>query len=208
MWRKIVFSICILSLVSMAGCASGSTPVQIASYPKAGEPASPARGAIVYEAFFVLEVDDLSRAAWEIARLAYASGGYVVSDAPASPEVGGHTRIVIAVPTYRYEEARRGLLRLGDLTSERSLGQTRTTGDHASSFSRLTIELYPKRVYPYAYRPTGWDPGRTFERALAVSVAIFRFGVDALIWLLVVAGPFFLVGWGIRRLLKKLPPSG
>jgi hypothetical protein len=204
MWRKIVLSIYILSLVSLAGCAPGSTPVQIASYPKGGEPSSTTRSDIVYEAFFVLEVDDLSQAAWDVSRLAYDCGGYVVSDSSTSPEVVGHTRMVIAVPTYRYEAARRGLLRIGKLTSERSLGQAPPSGSSASTFSRLTADLYPKRVYPYAYKPTGWNPGHTFEQALAVSVAIFRFGVDALIWLLVVAGPFFLVGWGIYRLVKKL----
>jgi hypothetical protein len=204
MWRKIILSVYTLALVSLAGCASGSAPVQIASYPKGGEPVPLVGKAIVYEAFFVLEVDNLSRAAWEVSRLAYDCNGYVVSDSAASPEVGGHARLVIAVPSYRYEAARRGLLRIGDLTSERSLGQAPPSGSSASTFSRLIVDLFPKRVYPYAYKPTGWNPGRTFEQALAVSVAIFRFGVDALIWLLVVAGPFFLMGWGIRRLVKKL----
>ncbi|MBN2550223.1 MAG: hypothetical protein JXB15_13755 [Anaerolineales bacterium] len=50
----------------------------------------------------------------------------------------------------------------------------------------------------------GWNPGRTLRSALGVFLSIFGFLADIIIWLLVVVGPFVLLGWGGMKLARRL----
>lgn len=69
-----------------------------------------------------------------------------------------------------------------------------------SAFSTITVTLTPQIPTPTpAPTPTptpapGWNPGQTFGDASTVLVKLFQGLVDVLIWLIVVFGPFVLVG--------------
>ena len=49
-----------------------------------------------------------------------------------------------------------------------------------------------------------WDPAVTFRTAFGVFLRIFQLLVDALIWIVVVAGPFVLMGVGLVVVLRRV----
>lgn len=53
-------------------------------------------------------------------------------------------------------------------------------------------------------RERRWDPAETFRAAFGVFLTLFQLLVDALIWILVVAGPFVLMGVGAVVVLRKV----
>jgi hypothetical protein len=73
-----------------------------------------------------------------------------------------------------------------------------------SLYSQISLELRPRTLAWRGIHIGAWDPGRTFARALQVSLAIFGFLADILIWLVVVLGPFVLLAWGVWALVARL----
>lgn len=53
-------------------------------------------------------------------------------------------------------------------------------------------------------RERRWDPAVTFRAAFGVFLRVFQLLVDALIWIVVVAGPFVLMGVGLVVILRRV----
>jgi hypothetical protein len=51
--------------------------------------------------------------------------------------------------------------------------------------------------------PPAWRPARTLQQAFSVFLSIFGFLTDILIWVVVVVGPFLLIGLGIGLIIRK-----
>lgn len=53
-------------------------------------------------------------------------------------------------------------------------------------------------------RERRWDPAATFRAAFGVFLQLFQLLIDALIWIVVVAGPFILMGVGLVAVLRRV----
>ena len=203
--RFILIIIALLAAL-LAACAGASTPKLIGSYPAgAGQnpPALYSSERLVYDGALELEVSNVSSAARQAENLAYDLGGYLSSSSSWKQQGRIHTTLVLCVPADHFEALYNRLLRLGSLISDNVYGQW-VSGYGPEYYSQLTLTLRP-RAFSLPELPSfGWNPLRTFERALGVFVDIFGFIVDLLIWVLVVAGPFVLIGLGIRALVRRL----
>ena len=204
--------LCVLALI-LSACAGGATPQLIGSYPKqvTSSPTyapPPANLLVVYNAYLELEVADTDRAAQRATQLAYDYGGYLVSSQSWFAEERKYTTLTLAVPVAQFEAARQALLRLGTLVGESISGDVIRTGhgaDEWNVFSNITVQLRPAAA-SFSLPPLprfGWSPVRTFEQAFGVFASIFTFLLDILIWIVVVVGPFVLIGLGVRALVRR-----
>jgi hypothetical protein len=192
----------------LAGC-SGSGPRQIASYPLDAlqYPPDPAP-VVVYAARLELETGDVDWAAARAIEQAEALGGYQAGAQFWIEDGWEWARLELAVPAGRFDELRRGLYALGTLIDEQGSGSLAGHPDRWGSppFSALTLVLCSQTLNGrLPAGSVGWDPLRTFQRAVSVMLVVFRFLADALIWVLVVTGPFVLLAWLVRALLRRLP---
>jgi hypothetical protein len=73
--------------------------------------------------------------------------------------------------------------------------------------STITVHLSERSSIKLPEFPD-WHAASTFAQAFSVAAAIFRFLLDAAIWIVVVIGPFVLIGWWVRKLwLRKKTPQ-
>ena len=182
-----------------AACSRAGGPEQIAAYPQGTSIARYARSSeqtLVYNATLDLEVWNVERATERAKEIAFEQDGYLVSAQSWYRDGEKHTNIVLAIPSYQFDRARDDLLRLGHLTGEWISSDLVSHGDAAQDiYAQITIYLQPQElVIPEISLPK-WRQVRTFERAWSVFVSIFSFLLDVIIWVLVVAGPFALIGW-------------
>ncbi len=195
----------------LTGCSVGSAPRRIASYPS-GAPQPPAEtypyqppGLLVYNASLVLRVWDPESAAGRAEGLAYEYGGYLVGTHTWKQDSQEIVSLTLAVPLYNFDSLHDDLLRLGKLESESAWGErTGYTPGGTPNYSQINVELRPRTMAWRGIHIGSWDPGRTFARALQVSIAVFGFLADILIWVIVVLGPFVLLAWGGWSLAKRL----
>jgi hypothetical protein len=210
MKKKILLLMTLIILV-LAACSTASEPRMIAAHP-AGEvpiavyPIEPPVGPIppvVYSASLDLKVGNLDHAVERAMSLAYENGGYLVSSQSWYQEDEKRTTLVLAVPADRFDAMHNGLLNLGSLVSEQVYGELLPYDNRGwETFSHITVNL----------RPRGWSlpsvdvpdlrPAHTFVQAWQVFTAIFGFLLDVVIWIVVVVGPFVLMGWGLIKLLQ------
>ncbi len=210
----------IIFLVSLllAGCSASSAPRLIAAFPLSDrqsfpEPPPPPvppnypqpPQTFVYQARLALEAWNPERAASRAEALAHEYGGYLVSSNANYTGAAEHLTVLLAVPVYNFHSLYGDLHDLGKVVGEQAWGEWRTyaPGD-GPSYSQITLDIAPRRFGLPAVLPDGWSPGRTFNSALRISGAIFRFLVDAAIWLLVVVAPFALLFLGLRFVIKRL----
>jgi len=202
---KLAFSIFFLAVLLLA-CSSSEGPEQIATFPIetpiAVSPRNP-DPAMVYNATLDLEVSNVERAAERAKETAFEQNGYLVSSQSWYQDGKKHMNVVLAVPAFRFDATRDELLRLGSLVGEWISSELiSNNGDYWETYSQITLYLHPKdSTLPQISLPE-WRPISTFEKAWGVFVLIFGFLLDIVIWVLVVAGPFVLIGWGIRRLIQ------
>lgn len=84
--------------------------------------------------------------------------------------------------------------------------------DEAAPFRRVTPAHPQRQVCDQRYpdcdwrgdRERRWDPAVTFRAAFGVFLKLFQLLVDALIWIVVVAGPFVLMGVGAVVVLRRV----
>lgn len=209
--RWVGFCVILFLVIGLAGCAVGDeNPQLIASYPSTKQigtyPYEPQDLVVVYNADLVIEVLNVSRAADKAANLAYEYSGYLVSSQSWFQDGDLYTTLVIAVPVIHFEKVHRVLLGLGDLVNERVTGDLEPPGYGEyewGTFSHITLHLHPKdKVFP-SFNLPDWRPLNTFAKAWRVAGAIFGFLLDILIWVGVVAGPFFLAGWMVVVLYRR-----
>jgi hypothetical protein len=216
--------LCFLAAIFLGACST-STPKLIASAPSSNATStipyqSPNKGDVIYISYIEMEAYDINLTADRAAHLALNWGGY--ASPPSSWYVNGHLRtsVELSIPPAGFEGFRQELLKLGRLISERTSGSLSTYGD-SHPYAKVTLVLHPASPYGSRYKPPGYYPPlsqsspdfsrplRTIRAALGISTAIFAFLLDALIWMIVVVGPFFLIGWAtwvLSRKIKRLSP--
>jgi hypothetical protein len=197
-------------LLSLAACSGSSKPQLIASYPsKADTKSQPvAQEQFVYDAFMEMEAWDPEAAAERAEERADDYGGYLVSSQSWAQDRQSHIQLVLAVPAPNYEALHQVILDLGTLQNERVSGQWVNSryGSDWSVYSEITVTFHPRSAVRPVISTTGWNPVRTLERAWSVFVTIFGFLLDILIWVVVLVGPFILMGLGLRAVIRKLRP--
>ncbi len=206
MKTKLTFLLLLL-VVSSAACSSSTGPEQIAAYPNempiAVAPRYPDT-TVIYNATLDLEASNVERAAERAKEIAFEQNGYLVSSQSWYQDGEKHINIVLAVPAARFEDTRNDLLRLGSVIGEWISSELlHSQGETWETYSQITLYLHPRPVvFPDLSLPE-WRPVRTFERAWEVFISIFSFLLDVVIWVVVVAGPFVLIGWGIKLLVQR-----
>ena len=203
--KKLIFILVFISGL-LAGCSKATGPEQIAASPKeepiAVYPRSP-DSTVIYNATLDMEVSNVERAAERAKEIAFEQGGYLVSAQSWYRDGEKHSTVVLAVPVMRFDSTRDDLLRLGTLVGEWISSELISSGGHMrDTFSQITVYLHPKAsLIPEISLPK-WRPVRTFEKALDVFLSIFGFVLDIVIWIVVVAGPFALIGWGVFKVYR------
>jgi hypothetical protein len=194
--------------LALAAC-SGSAPQLIGAYPKGttGNVAPSEALLLVYNAYLTLDVADVDSAAERATQLAYDHGGYLVSSQAWYQDGRKYATLTLAVPVPRFDDLRSALLNLGTLVSETVSGEPKPIrGDDWNTFAHITVQFQP--AAPMISLPKlpdfGWNPGRTFGQAFGVFFSIFTFLVDALIWITVIVGPFVLMGFGLRAVVRRM----
>lgn len=206
--------LCAVCALALAACSGSATPQLIGSYPKGASPTyapPPENLLVVYDDYLELEVSNTDTAADRATRLASDYGGYLVSSQSWYQGGRKYTTLTLAVPVAQFEATRKALLRLGTLVSENVSGDLISTRYGADGWntrvaSNITVQLSPAfSVVTLPSLPaTGWNPARTFEQAFGVFASVFTFIVDLLIWVVVIVGPFVLMGLGVRAVVRRM----
>jgi hypothetical protein len=209
-FKRIFLGLVILGGLLVAGCAGALSPLQIAAHPRPTPIAVyPPYPDVVYRAVIELIVSDVDYSAERAAQLAYDHGGYLSSSTVWYSNGQKFITSELAVPGYNFESLRAALIALGQLDGEKTIGQELdpTHYDGYTKYANVTLHL---KSAGYKFPPvtsSGWDPLRTLQRAFDVFLTIFGFIVDILIWIVVVAGPFILIGlagwWLFRRIARS-----
>ena len=200
------FSIFVFLVFLLTSCAASAGPVQVAAFPRLTPIAKFPPDPILYRTYIEILVSDVDRAAETAAYRASANNGYLVSSNSWYTDGRKVISMELAVPTYNFENLRRDLLSLGQVVNESLSGQPANPSppDNLVGYSQITLQLNPTGYYlPPPVEPPGWHPLRTLQSAFSVFLSIFGFLTDILIWVVVVAGPFLLVGLGIGLIIRK-----
>jgi hypothetical protein len=196
-------------LLVLVSCSPGEEPVLIGSYPHISdtlpvEYPPMAQTTVVYNAYLELLVSNTDRSAEKVNTIALRNGGYLVSSQAWYQDSRRHFSITIAVPAYNYPSTYRSLLALGKLESERVTGELVSEGYGGwTPYSHISVHLKPRSKPLLSLPSFNWDPMNTLNSAFSVFVSIFGFLLDVLIWIVVVIGPFILIGWGVKAILTR-----
>ena len=199
-------SILVMLVFLLTGCAASAGPVQVASFPLATPIAKYPPDPIHYRTYIEILVSNVDRAAETAAYRATANNGYLVSSIPGTRMDAKSFRWKWSVPTYNFENLRRDLHGLGQVVNESLSGQpvNQPPYNHPVEYSQITLQLRPAGYYVSPpVNPPAWRPARTLQQAFSVFLSIFGFLTDILIWVVVVAGPFLLIGLGIGVIIRK-----
>jgi hypothetical protein len=199
-------SILVILVFLLTGCAASTGPVQVASFPLVTPIAKYPPDPILYRTYIEVLVSDVDRAAETASYRATVNNGYLVSSDSWYADGRKVISIELAVPTYNFENLRRDLHSLGQVISESLSGQPvyPPPYDYSGEYSQITLQLRPSGYYvPPPVMPPAWRPARTLQKAFSVFLSIFGFLTDILIWVVVVAGPFLLIGLGIGLIIRK-----
>jgi hypothetical protein len=205
MKRKLILLVSLI-VTFLAACSQAENPEQIAAHPMEEAIAVYSHfpeSMLVYNATLEMEVSNVERAAERAKQIAFEQGGYLVSTQSWYRDGERHTTVVLAVPAYRFDNTREEVLRLGKLVGEWvSSDLISPGGARQDVFAHITIYLHPREsILPEISLPK-WRPVRTFEKAWGFFLSIFGFILDILIWIVVVIGPFVLIGWGIKKAIQ------
>jgi len=174
----------------------------IASYPSLIAPEGVEN--IIYHASLLMEVRNVERAADKAILLAEHFNGYLVNSQSWFQNNEQYIHLVITVPVWYFEEMHVELLKLGRVKSEQISGDIIPGMEYAhGQYSHFTLQLHPKASAFGSVSLPDWRPIQTFQQAWGVFMAIFGFILDIVIWVLVVAGPFVLLGWLIKVWVSK-----
>ena len=201
-------SILVMLVILLTGCAATAGPVQVAAFPLATPIAKYPPDPIIYRSYIEVLVSDVDQAAETAAYRATANNGYLVSSDSWYADGRKVISMDLAVPTYNFETLRQDLLSLGQVVNESLSGQPANPPPYNQpiGYSQITLQLRPAGYYvppPVVPPPPAWRPVRTLQQAFSVFLTIFGFLADILIWVVVVAGPFLLIGLGIGLIIRR-----
>jgi len=194
----------ILLALLLAGCAPGSATM-IASYPQNSRP-RPAPTALNDSTRLSLQVNDVPSAADQAIDLTQRYSGWVIDRSCRGAGMDQIIELVLAVPPPTTSACAGRCLAWGR-SSTRPSGtapaavqpvRTRVISTWSSTrpLRRGTLSrLPPAREVVTRPRPS--------NRAWQVTAAIFTFLLNILIWIVVVGGPFVLIGLGILALVRR-----
>jgi hypothetical protein len=195
----------------LSGCSSAFTlqPAQVQAF-ATPVPIYPPRFDQLQHAYLEIISSDVDLAAARATRLTAEYGGSLLDS--SSWEMNGQRTISleIEVPGNSFEGLYSALRKLGrvgreDLYYDEVL---KSRFPYDMWVARITLMIVPTSSLIRPLPHVGWDPGATLQSAFAVFLKIFGLLVDVLIWVLVVAGPFLLIGlgiWWIARRLRHAP---
>jgi hypothetical protein len=206
------FLIFFLLILLLSACALADEPQLIAEHPAEQAiaiypvlPAPEPGHSIIYHANLLLEVHQVERTADKAIFFAQQFDGYLVNSQSWFQGNEQYIHLVLAVPAWHFADMHVELLKLGELQSEQISGDIISGYDTIQGqYSHFRLQLHPRGNAFGAISLPDWRPIQTFQQAWDVFTAIFGFLLDILIWVLVVAGPFAVAGWLIRRWVKKL----
>jgi len=194
----------------LAGCSVPAQTVQIAAYRQSTPIARyPSQIAKQYHASMEIRVANLEYALQEAYRLTSLYGGFVNHSFNWSAPGYQNITLEVFVPSEYFEALRQSFLGLGILIRESAPVEQLLPAPipPGPRYTQITLLLQAKQPAWLSIKTPGWNPAETFQRAFGVFMAIFGFIVDLLIWVVVVAGPFLLIGgviaWLIRRRSKS-----
>lgn len=208
----------VLALALVLTACSANGPQLIGAQPKqigSSGYTSPPNWPIIYNVYMEIEVANVDVAVQAAAQLArdyggYLAGGQLVDDGrwDAGTRNAEWSTVTLVVPAAQFDNAHNALLSLGRLIREDISGKPLGGApgeDLGSEFSNITVhfQLTPRGTWR-PWPSIGWNPARTFEQAFAWFVSIFAFLADIVIWVVVVGGPFVLMGWGAAVLWRRL----
>jgi hypothetical protein len=205
-----VFSIIILLSLVLFGCAnSASSPeisfephrTPIAIYPP-GIPRS-------YRANLEISVADVDIATAKAAQMIKEFDGNIVDSSAWYSRNQKNVKLEIDVPFRNFEGLHASLLGLGKILKESPAGNSTIPNYDTNSayemMSHISLMIISERAVAFPnFQIAGWNPLSTFRRAFNIFIRIFGFLVDILIWLLVVLGPFLLIGLGFWWLFRRV----
>lgn len=200
-------SILVILVFSFTGCTAFADPVQIATFPRLTPIAKYPPDTILYRSYIEILVSDVDRAAETAAHWASTYNGYLVSSNSWYSDGRKEISIELAVPTHNFENLRRDILSLGQVVNESLSGQPANSSpydDNPIKYSQISLQLRPAGYFlPSPVEPPRWHPFQTLQRAFSVFLSIFGFLTDIVIWIVVVVGPFLLIGLGMRVFILK-----
>jgi hypothetical protein len=195
----------------LASCSpEAPTPQQIAAYPQSSGrdwylPPAHEGGGLVYEAYLALDVRDPEAAAAEAERMAQDFGGYLINSYASYSQGTPTITLELRVPSHMFDAARQSFRSLGTLVRETVSGEWNNDYADWERYGQFTL-FFRQQTYPLSLpEPLDWNPGRTLQRALGLSVRLMSILIDLLIWVVVILGPFALVGWTVLWITRRLP---
>ena len=194
----------------ISGCISAAEPAQIAIFPKTTPIARyPSDITPQYNTTLEIWVSDLEHAVQEAYRLTARYNGFVKEFYNWQSKGRDIATLEIIVPSEYFDSLRLGFLSLGIVASESAVtGRVEPLPiQPGPRFSQITLQLQASRSTGMPLKPANWSPSNTFQRAFGVFMTIFGFIVDLLIWIVVVAGPFLIVGVLIFLLARRWSKS-
>jgi hypothetical protein len=195
----------LIILLFISGCSHTPAPQMIGFYPLDRSSVElPEKHTLVYHEVIELEVANTQRVTDQATRLVYDYGGYVAGSHSWLQEETEIVTLNLVVPTQHYSDFRAKVLNLGRLLRENRSGDmvNDISGNSKSYYLQITLFLIPSQGIISSFISPGWHPGQTFARAFSVLVNISGFLVDGLIWMIVVLGPFILIGWFTLRIIR------
>jgi hypothetical protein len=203
---------CLFLLISLlpttlilAACAS--SPEVIAAFPSSqGSYSFSSQSTyVVREAYLSMDVRYVDDAEEEIAGLARDQQGYMTGTSSYWADDRKFSSLSLEIPSSRYSDFRDGLDAIGNVTSEQlSTYTVNPPGYGYEEYTRVSINLSPEERLHVSL--PDWRPLHTLQSAFNVFVDIFGVILDILIWIVVVAGPFVLIGWVLVKVAHRLAP--
>jgi hypothetical protein len=204
MCHRVTTTLFILCLAMMSFVACSSSPKLIAA-----QPVDSSAGSSQQTAYFItvidMEVWDIQSAIDQIIPLVNDQGGYLDDLKRKELAARSYARLEFTIPNDRINFVIRELEKSGNPINSKGFYDQLIleVEKHPTGFSHLMIYLHQKSRWEPNTNSFGWNPVRTLQRAWVVSNGIFRFLLDVFIWIIVVTGPFFLVGWLIYMGVKR-----
>lgn len=208
--RKFTFIVLLVCMLFVAsGCAGNGDggPSLIGVYPSSRDYDEyivplPDPAVVVYHAMIDMRVRSISKAFEEIKDLAYEYGGFITTAQIWYEDRDENATVVVSAPVYNFDLIYDEIMRIGTIESETIRGELDPYPGYGHDewvMSTITINLSERSSLHLPEFPD-WHAANTFRQAFGVVAVIFRFLFDAAIWIVVVLGPFALIGWVARKL--------